>query len=281
VATSVCQYATLAAAKALLGITNATDDALLQSLCDRWNGWIESKTGRVLGPIPDFDTTVTAGGGAGSSAVTLATVAGLAVGDALLFGPVAATHEHSVVVAIAGNVVSLQWPLVATYANGTAVARCQLFDGGDDGRTLVIDQGVIAVSSLEISPTPNAIGSVWYSIPSTDYFIWPRPFDREPGWPGMAIQLAAVPSGGNPFPTFTRYESSIRAVGLFGWPAIQDEVVSIALNLVIAGYRRRGASGGSQVTIGTDGQRTIEMALSSEDWRTLNRLTSKPVYLID
>lgn len=45
-------YATLAGVKARLGITSTTDDALIQSLADQVNAWIESTTGRILAPDP-------------------------------------------------------------------------------------------------------------------------------------------------------------------------------------------------------------------------------------
>lgn len=50
--TAVGQYATLAAAKARLAITDTADDALLQGFCDQINQFIESRTGRVLAPVP-------------------------------------------------------------------------------------------------------------------------------------------------------------------------------------------------------------------------------------
>jgi hypothetical protein len=50
-ATAIGTYATLANLKTRLNITNATDDARLQRFCDFVNGWIETKTGRVLAPI--------------------------------------------------------------------------------------------------------------------------------------------------------------------------------------------------------------------------------------
>ena len=49
--TALGDYATLASAKLRLNITASTDDALLQSLCDAANMWIESKTDRVLAPL--------------------------------------------------------------------------------------------------------------------------------------------------------------------------------------------------------------------------------------
>lgn len=50
-ATAIGTYVTLANLKTRLGITAATDDALLTQIVDETNQWIESYTGRVLAPI--------------------------------------------------------------------------------------------------------------------------------------------------------------------------------------------------------------------------------------
>lgn len=50
-ATAIGTYATRVAVKARLGIANASDDALLDSLCDQINQYIETTTGRALAPI--------------------------------------------------------------------------------------------------------------------------------------------------------------------------------------------------------------------------------------
>lgn len=51
-ATAVLAYAVLADAKARLNITSTDHDSDLTSLCNQVNGWIESYTGRVIGPDP-------------------------------------------------------------------------------------------------------------------------------------------------------------------------------------------------------------------------------------
>lgn len=50
--TAVGQYAALAPLKLRLSITDAADDALLQSMCDQVNQFVETRTGRVLAPLP-------------------------------------------------------------------------------------------------------------------------------------------------------------------------------------------------------------------------------------
>ena len=130
-ATAVGAYATLAGFKVRNPGTAAGSDGLIQSICDQVNGWIESKTGRVLAPYTVIATTVGSGGGAGSTAVTVASATGISTGDAVMLGPVSGTHEHGIVAGVSGSVLTLQWPLAATYANGTAVTRVQLFDGSD------------------------------------------------------------------------------------------------------------------------------------------------------
>jgi hypothetical protein len=48
---AVGAYATLAGVKARAGITDTTDDALLQTLCDQQNDWIERYIGRAVAPL--------------------------------------------------------------------------------------------------------------------------------------------------------------------------------------------------------------------------------------
>lgn len=83
-ATATGTYATLAAVKTRAGITNTTDDALLQTLCDQVNQLIESPemgTGKVLAPIAsatylfDGDGTRTLRVPMGVRAVTLLEIA--------------------------------------------------------------------------------------------------------------------------------------------------------------------------------------------------------------
>lgn len=49
--TAIGAYATAAAVKTRLGITDNTDDTLIGTVCDQVNQYIESKTKRVLAPI--------------------------------------------------------------------------------------------------------------------------------------------------------------------------------------------------------------------------------------
>lgn len=50
-ATAIGAYATLTPLKQRLGVTDVTDDALLQTICDQVNGYIESVAHRVLAPL--------------------------------------------------------------------------------------------------------------------------------------------------------------------------------------------------------------------------------------
>lgn len=280
-ATAIGAYATLAAAKARLKITDASDDALIQSFCDQVNGWIESKTGRVLAPYPALNTTVTAGGGAGSTAVTLASAAGVVLRDSIMLGLVSGTHEHATVVGIAGNVVTLQSPLLATYANGTAVTRVLIFDGDDaleGGRMLAIPDGIVTATSLELAfYTSGAFGLV----PQTDWFLRPLPLAAEPGWPATELWMTNFPTNGSVSTLFARGMGNVRLAATPGWPAIPDEITSLALNLATTLYRRRGiGGGGDSVQMGSDGTRTISLLLDSNDWRTINRYASKEVVVI-
>jgi hypothetical protein len=57
-ATAYGSYAVLSAVKSRLGIASAdtTDDAIIQTICDQVNGYIESYTGTILAPIVGTQT---------------------------------------------------------------------------------------------------------------------------------------------------------------------------------------------------------------------------------
>jgi hypothetical protein len=289
-ATAVLAYAVPANVKTRMtqnGINFGNgDDAVLQQLCNQVNGWIEAKSRRILGPIPAFSTTLNGAIGVGATAITLTTVAGLALGDALMLGPVAGTHEHVIVAAIAGSVVTPQAPTVSAYGNGAAAQRCYLFDGADAlerGHLIPAPNGVIAMTSLEVG---FYTGGAFNLIPPTDWFLRPLPLDREPGWPATEIWMTDVPSSNNPAPSF--YATSFgyggfataRTVMSPGWPAMPDEIVGLSERLVVSAYRARASGGGGQVTVGSDGSRTIERAMDAQDWRLINGYQSKEVVII-
>jgi|GEM_PF-1881700 len=278
--TATTPYATVAGAKQRLDPNmGATSDPLLQSLCDQVNGWIESRTGRVLGPVPVFSTTLNGAVSLGATTAILTSTSGLAVGDDIMFGLVTATpHEHATVSAISGNTVTLMTALGAGYANATAVKRVLVLDGFDTqegGRLLLYPRGIVSISSIEVA---QYTGGTFSSIPMSDVKLRPAPPD--PGWPFTEIWMSNVPSASNPLPYWASGYDNIRADAIPGWPAIPDEIIDIGLTAVVGMWRARASGGGDTFTIGTDGERTFERFLSFEQRRTLNRYTIKSLEII-
>ena len=276
-------YAMLDDAKLRLGIpdTDVTNDAVLQTFCDQVNRWIESYTGRVLRPIPAVSTTITAGGTLASTSITLASAVNISAGDTLMLGPVAGTHEHTTVAAVTGVVLTLQSGLAVAYANGTAVVRCLLFDGDsvlENGRLLMQANGIVSATALEVA---FYTGGTYNLIPATDWFLRPLPMDREPGWPATELWMTDIPTATNSAPRFNRGYGTTRLSGVaLGWPAIPSEIIGLALTVVISMYRARGAGGSDMMTIGSDGSRTFERLLGTQDYRTLQRYRDKQPSII-
>ena len=170
---AVGQYVNLANAKQRLldaGVTDNSNNALIQSIADETNSWIENKTGRILCPIPPFSGTFS--GTKGSNAITISSSTGLAIGDSLLLGPLSGTHEQWDVMAIGTPTIPYDaWAATTVYADGdivqpvspnthTYIAVIAGTSGGSepsfptdgtgilDGTTLVwVDQGVYATSN--------------------------------------------------------------------------------------------------------------------------------------
>lgn len=70
-ATAYGVYVTVDDLKARLGITGTSDDTVLGQICDETNQWIESYTGRVLGPVASATYTFDGGGPENPSSGTL------------------------------------------------------------------------------------------------------------------------------------------------------------------------------------------------------------------
>jgi len=286
-ATAIGTYATLTDLKARMKITDTTDDAVLQSICDQVNSLIEGITGRIVAPIPTFSTTANGAIAAGAATITIASGTGVTAGDALMLGPVSGTHEHVIVGAISGAVVTPETQPINAYASGTAIQRCHIFDGVVDtagyGRlTLImpVQMGIITLTSLEVAPTWNAASTSWALIPAQDRLLRPTPLDREPGWPATEIHLSPIPSADNTYPYFAGYDAIARAVGVFGWAAIPDEIVDIALTT--ATRAANGRMAGQQDMVGSDtlGRPVISRYLSGRDRDTLERYTSKTALIV-
>jgi hypothetical protein len=270
VPSAVGQYAQIARVKLRKGITDITQDPLLQFLCDQANSWLETKIGRVIAPWPAFATTVASGFGTGTNTGVLTATAGLALGDAIMFGAVSGTHEHGIVSAISGTTVTLQANLSNSYAAAQPVKRVYVFDGDgyDYGRTLKISAGIVSVLSLEVAVVTNG---PFTQIAGTDFFIRPVQAKRSsPAAPGFRIEMTDYPGGGSSVaPLIYIGKGNIRIDGQLGWAAIPDDLTGLGEKLVVAAFQTRGSSGGNQIAIGTDGTRVFEQAMSVQDWQLI------------
>jgi hypothetical protein len=279
-ATSIGAYATLAGVKARLDPSmGASQDANITASVNQVNDWVESRTGRVLAPVPAFSTTLNGSVALGATTATLTTVAGLAVGDDIMFGLVTATpHEHATVMAINGNVVTLMTALASGYANATAVKRVLVLDGFDaleGGRLMPYDRGIVSIASCEIA---LYTGGPFATVPLSDIKLRPAPPD--PGWSFTEIWMSNVPVASNTTPYFAPGYDNVRLDCITGWPAIPDGITEVALNLAIAMWRGRASGGGDNFTIGVDGERSFERMLSYLDRQTIERYRVKSVEII-
>src|SRR3990167_2112283 len=144
-----------------------------------------------------------------------------------------------------------------------------LFDGRDaleNGRLLIVEQGIRSITTLRVQPHT---GGDWSSIPSTDYFILPPVQKRQPGWPGFELWMTDIPTSGNPYPYFPVGIANVELTGLLGWAVIPDELRDVAETLVVRMYQARKT--GQSDVVGTDelGNPMISRLLSGRDLYTL------------
>ena len=284
---AIGSYVTLSSAKLRLldaGVADSSNDALITALCAEVNQFIESRTGRVLAPVPVYSTTAT--GTAGASQLTVASAAGIAVGDDLLIGPTTGAHEDAEVLAISGTTLYLTAPLLDDHA-ADPLQRIYVQDGHDaldSGRRFIVPRGIIALAALEVAPYT---GGPWALGSPTDWFLRPSGPDLEPGWPYTEIVWTDIPTGSS-YPVFYPGYDNIRLIGpgpcvadgmaaapFLGWPAVPDDVRGVAENLFLAAFRARASSGGDSFSVTLDGTRTYERSMSYEDRKTLERYRAK------
>jgi len=304
--TSIGSYATLAGVKARLsGTFDSTDDALISSLCDQVNQFIESPQGcgRIIAPRP-------VGGGVASAneiqTVTLAKSVGNVTG-----GHWTLTFNGSTTTDLAWNIdgATLQLALRALATiNGANVTVT------GDGPYAVEFIGVFAglsqalmtadATHLTVAPctatvvltsTPQTVtyyfdgnggrtiyidhrgitelavtqqtGGSYTVLAATDYFSRPQPQERAPGWPATRIELSDFPSGGWWY--FPPGFSTVRAKLVLGWPAIPDDLIGVALTAVVRSWQARQS--GQTDIVGTDetGAPVVSRYIAAADWATL------------
>lgn len=144
------------------------------------------------------------------------------------------------------------------------------YDGTGTNRLSVI-AGVRTVSALTVAPSTGATG---VAIPAGDIFLRPVAQERLTGWPAEEIWISDRPTGS--VRIFSRGFSTVAVTGTFGWAAIPDEIVSIALTCVAAAWVRRKEGNVDVITIGADGDRTFIAYLSREERRVLEMYTAHP-----
>ena len=122
------------------------------------------------------------------------------------------------------------------------------FDGYDalDQGTFQVRRGIVSLDTLEIA---GQTGGTFSTIPAGDYFLSPASGSREPGWPAFRVVLTDAPVASNPYPYFPSGYQNVRMAGTFGWSAIPDELVDVALTVTQRAWHARQA--GEPDVIGT------------------------------
>lgn len=160
---------------------------------------------------------------------------------------------------------------------GTMVFTQDGFDALENGRLMLFPRGIVSLAQLRVGTYTGAPKAV---IPAGDWFLRPSGPDLQPGWPYTELWMTNIPSAGDTLPYFPPGFDTVELTGVFGWPAMPDDIVTVGLDLVVAAYQARASSGGDSFTIGTEGQRTWNRLLSATDRETLDRYTRRDVDIV-
>ena len=313
--TAVGSYATLALVKARLsGTFDSADDALLGTLCDAVNSFIESPAGcgRILAPRP-------VGSGVASAneiqSVTLAKSAGVVTGGTwtLTFNgstttaipwnadgaavevilrllptinganaTVAGAAGGPYTVEFIGALAGLAQSLMTASAAGLTVAPCTATVALVSTPQTALyyfdgDGGRVLwfdVRSVSELAIATMTGGSYTVIPATDYFLRPLPQDRSAGWPATRIELSDWPTGSAWY--FWPGYNTVRVKAVIGWPAIPDDIAGVALTTVVRAWHARQS--GQTDIVGTDetGAPIVSRYIPAADWATLKAYRVAP-----
>jgi hypothetical protein len=162
---------------------------------------------------------------------------------------------------------------------GPSTVTNELLDGFDaleGGRCLLYPKGIRTITTLEIA---TATGEDFATVPSTDVFIEPAPYLRQPDWPGFEIWMTDTPTSTNTSSTvFLPGFRNIRLTGEIGWAAIPSTVTSAAETTATRTFlsNRGGDSEGSDEL----GVRNFRALWRWQDLRTVNRYSLKSVEIV-
>ena len=162
-------------------------------------------------------------------------------------------------------------------ASGTTTYTYDGWDAVEDGRCLLIPEGIRSITTLAVA---TYTGGSTTTIASGDYFLRPTAQTRDPGWPATEVWISDVPSSSTTTPFFAPGFANISITGTFGWASTPSEIEDIALTLAVSAWRGRGSSGAETYSVGIDGERTFQRALSEDQRRSLRRYMQKPLVTV-
>lgn len=276
-ATATGAYATAALVKARLGITDTADDALLGTICDQVNQFIESPHGcgrivapHIVGTGVDSDNeiqTVTITGGPIGGTFTLSwggyTTAGIAYNAAAATvetafeglasvgagnGTVTGANGGPYTVEFTGTLAGSNQALItasgAGLTGGTTpgvtvaqVSTPQELTWILDGNGLTRLFFAPGLRSIDELKVADYTGDTLDVVPVADYFLRPLPQERTPGWPSMWVVLSDMPTGDHR--VFGKGFATVSVKGLTGWAAIPDDLTDVAVTTAVRAWHAR------------------------------------------
>lgn len=164
-------------------------------------------------------------------------------------------------------------------AIGSSTVTSAVYHGWDaleEGRCLILKDGIRSVTSVEVAPFT---GAAFVTVPTTDYFTLPDASQRQPGWPAFELWMTDIPSPANTYPYFPGGFNNVRVSYTAGWDAMPNELRAAAERTVVRAYQGRAAGigdGAGEDALVTD----IGHFLAYPDRRVIEHYAWKPVSIV-
>jgi len=124
------------------------------------------------------------------------------------------------------------------------------------GRTLWIPKGIQSVTSLGVATEDQpASGGTYATATTSDYYVDPPEYERDPGWPGTRIVFRTTPTG--PVTRFETASFGTQITGRRGFAEVPSDVQRVGAEMVLSAFLTKGSGEAERAVVGPSGRPVI------------------------